>query len=295
MVQESNRNHTREKNTLLIAWGIALLALLIALFIVDTFRPVTVSFIDVGQGDSCLIQAGKGGNVLIDGGDKSTGDILVSYFESRNVNKLDAVFLSHFHEDHVTGILELLDQNFPIDCFYISKHQSYTALEDDLVSRAKERGIPIFRLCNDDEITLGKATYHVIGLEPYRTENDINNMSMVLRMSYGASSVLFTGDLETKAARSLLAKSELEIKSTILKVPHHGGISSFSAELLSACKPEYAVICVGENYYGNPSNEVLTALSERNIPVYRTDRDGAIVFTLWKKGIRNLSYTPKRR
>ena len=295
MDQVVKKNNPRENVPLLITWVLALVTLLVSLFLFSIFRPVTISFIDVGQGDSCLIQAGKNGNVLIDGGDEGNGKSLIAYFNNQNVSKLNAVFVSHFHNDHVTGILELLDLNFPIECLYISKHQSNTEIEDELLSKAKTKNIPVFRLQEKDEITLGKARYLVISQEPYENEDKINNMSMVLHISYGKTSALLTGDLESDAASRLATNPQKNIKANILKVPHHGGISSVSEELISHCDPDYAIISVGENNYGNPSPKMLSCFSKRSIPVYRTDRDGTIVVTLGKNHIKNILLGKIRR
>ncbi len=289
MFRASTRSQFQERHILFIAWGVALLTLFLALILFSIFRPVTVSFLDVGHGDSCLIQAGDDGNVLIDGGDEGQGESILSFLKIQNVSKLNAVFISHFHEDHVNGILELLDLNFPIDRFYASDYPSQTSLEDKLLSKAKEKGIPVFRLRAGEEIKLGKACYQVIYQEPLETEEDLNNMSMVLKMTYGSSSILFTGDLEKDAAKRLIAQSGTEIKADILKIPHHGGVSSLSEEMVSLCNPNYAVVSVGESAYGNPSSKVLSCFAKREIPVYRTDRDGTIIITLGKNRIKNIT------
>ncbi len=289
MFRASTRNQFQERRILFIAWSVALLSLFVSLFLFSIFRPVRVSFLDVGHGDSCLIQAGDNGNVLIDGGDEGQGKSILSFLKNQNVFKLNAVFVSHFHEDHVNGILELLDLNFPIERFYASNHPSHTPLEEKLLSKAKEKGIPVFRLCAGEEIKLGKAYYRVIYQEPFEAEEDLNNMSMVLKMSYGSSSVLFTGDLEKDAAKRLIAQSGTEMKANLLKIPHHGGVSSLSEELVSRCNPDYAIVSVGENFYGNPSSKVLSCFKKREIPVYRTDRDGTIMVTLGKTRIKNIT------
>ncbi len=290
-----NWGQSHERRFLLAAWMISLCILSISLVLFRVFQPVTVNFIDVGQGDSCLIRAGANGNVLIDGGDDGQGETLISYLESQNVNSLNAVFISHFHDDHVTGILELMDRNFPIDCFYVSAYPSQTQLEQEFISKATAKSIPVFRLHKNDKITLGKATYFVVNQNPYESEKKLNNMSMLLKVSYHNSSVLLTGDLESDAAKELFPKLQSDVKANILKVPHHGGISSVSEELISYCNPDYAVISVGKNFYGNPSKEMISALTKRNIPIFRTDYDGVISFTLGKNGVKNMSVGKKRR
>ncbi len=291
MNKDSRWHQNKEKQLLLAAWIVALVFLLIAWILFIWLRPVSVSFLDVGQGDACLIQAGKGGTVLIDSGDGDQGDVLLDYFSLQNISGLDAVILSHFHEDHVLGALGLLRNHFPIGCFYISEYESGTELEQELMQLASERNIPVFRLRKSEEISLGKARYRVIGQEEYRGKDNINNMSMVLRVEYGATAFLFTGDLERGAAKRLAAAEGEALKADVLKVPHHGGISSVQEDFIDACDPTWAIISVGaENSYGEPSGPMLSYLRKRDVGIWRTDRDGTVVMILGKNGIRNITY-----
>lgn len=263
----------------------------ISLFIYYSTPPIMIHFIDIGQGDSCFIQAGNGGSVLIDGGDVDSGESLESFFSIENVDVLDAVFISHFHEDHVLGIIELLENKFPISHIYFSEHPSQSEYEEKIVQLSRKNHIPITRLRANDTLTLGKVTYRVISQEPFDTEDNFNNMSMILRADYYGSSVLFTGDIENDGSNRLLDQSIDALDVDVLKIPHHGGASSANHALFKAASPEYSVISLGvDNPYGNPSPSALAYLLDVESKIYRTDRDGTISMTLGKKGIKNISY-----
>ncbi len=294
-MKAKNWDKEKENKVLLFTWIFVLAFLLLAFGIFLFYQPVTVSFIHVGQGDACLISAGYGGNVLIDGGDDGSGFILEDYFRVKNIAELDAVFLSHFHEDHVLGVLELMEDDFPIEKIYISQYQSRTELEEEILNLAKEKKIPVFRVQDDEEIRIGKADYRVISQEPYTQEDNLNDMSMILRVNYQETSVLFTGDVERSNADKVQREDGKPLKTDILKVPHHGGASSLSQEFLASCDPDWAVIPVGSNHYGMPSDAVLAELLAMDTGVFRTDRDGTVVMTLGKDGVRNISYTPQWR
>lgn len=292
MGDKTKLEKTLERKIILLVWVSVLVIFGISLLIFHITQPVTIHFIDIGQGDSCLIKAGDGGTVLIDGGDAGSGQSLKSFFSVQNVNKLDAVFVSHFHDDHVLGIIELLESNFPISHIYFSEHLSKSENEKKLLRLTKKNKIPITRLKEDDTLTLGKASYMVIYQEPYESEDSFNNMSMILRMDCWDSSILFTGDMEKSGAERLLSQNTKMLDVDVLKVPHHGGASSASLGLFQAASPEYSVISLAlNNPYGNPAPETLAYLLEVNSEIYRTDRDGTVSMTLGKKGIKNISYS----
>ncbi len=291
MSDKTDLEKVQERKIILLIWASVLVILGISLLIYHNTQPVTIHFIDIGQGDSCLIRAGDGGSVLIDGGDADSGESLKSFFSIQNIDKLDAVFISHFHDDHVLGIIELLESKFPISHIYFSEHPSKTENEKKVLGLSKKNKIPITRLKKGDTRTLGKATYRVIYQEPYESEDNFNNMSMVLRVDYLESSILFTGDIEKNGSERLLSQNANLLDVDVLKIPHHGGASSASLGLFQAASPEYSVISLAiDNPYGNPAPVTLAYLLEIDSKIYRTDRDGTVSMTLGKKGIKNISY-----
>ncbi len=286
----------RERRLLLLIIFSVLIFLILSLWLFHVLRPITVHFINIDQGDSCLIQAGTEGAVLIDGGDVGSGKTLETYFHIQNVKCLDAVFISHFHQDHVAGILELLEAKFPISQIYLSQHQSFTELEAELFQAAKTNHVPVTRIKESQEIIIGKVTYRVISQEPFESEDKLNNMSMILQVAYNGSSLLFTGDIEKDGSERLVSEHRKDLDVDVLKIPHHGGSSSASGSLITTTSPEYSVISLGvENQYGNPADITLAYLLKEGSKIYRTDRDGTITMTLGKNGIKNISYSNRWR
>jgi len=284
-----------ERRICLYAWIVALVMLTISLAVYVATKPVTVSFIDVGQGDACLVQAGKGGAVLIDGGDEGAGLTLSSYLAKQNVRALDAVILSHLHSDHYTGVKELIEDGFPIRMLYLSGIP-FPEEEEELFALTQKAGISICRLMADSKLTLGKATYHVLWPQEKAEYMQVNNQSLVLRMEYGENRILFTGDIEAAAQAELALYPERECRADVLKVPHHGGSTAVYRSFLERVHPRFAVIGVGmDNYHGHPHPKMLDALSQIGCQTLRTDLNGTVKLVLHKDKIARIETTDKWR
>ena len=234
---------------------------------------LSVHFIDVGQGDCIYINQGEY-NMLIDAGNNEDGEKLVSYLKSLNVNGFDYVIGTHPHEDHIGGMDDIIN-NFEIDNYYMPDKLSTTKTFEDVLDALDAKGLSYNVPKIDDEFKLGDATFKVI----YSGDdtNDINDSSIVLKMTYGDNTFLFTGDATSNVEEIILNK---DIKSDVLKVAHHGSSYSSTTEFLDKVNPKYAVISVGKNNsYNHPASITLQKLSNRDIKVYRTDLDGTIIFT----------------
>lgn len=234
---------------------------------------LSVHFIDVGQGDCIYINQGEY-NMLIDAGNNEDGEKLVSYLKSLNVNGFDYVIGTHPHEDHIGGMDDIIN-NFEIENYYMPDKLSTTKTFEDVLDALDAKGLSYNVPKIDDEFKLGDATFKVI----YSGDdtNDINDSSIVLKMTYGDNSFLFTGDATSNVEEIILNK---DIKSDVLKVAHHGSSYSSTTEFLDKVNPKYAVISVGtNNSYNHPASITLQKLSNRDITVYRTDLDGTIIFT----------------
>lgn len=234
---------------------------------------LSVHFIDVGQGDCIYINQGEY-NMLIDAGNNEDGEKLVSYLKSLNVNGFDYVIGTHPHEDHIGGMDDIIN-NFEIDNYYMPDKLSTTKTFEDVLDALDAKGLSYNVPKIDDEFKLGDATFKVI----YSGDdtNDINDSSIVLKMTYGDNSFLFTGDATSNVEEIILNK---DIKSDVLKVAHHGSSYSSTTEFLDKVDPKYAIISVGKNNsYNHPASITLQKLSNRDITVYRTDLDGTIIFT----------------
>lgn len=234
---------------------------------------LSVHFIDVGQGDCIYINQGEY-NMLIDAGNNEDGEKLVSYLKNLNVNGFDYVIGTHPHEDHIGGMDDIIN-NFEIDNYYMPDKLSTTKTFEDVLDALDNKGLSYTVPNIDDEFKLGDATFKVI----YSGDdtNDINDSSIVLKMTYGDNTFLFTGDATSNVEEIILNK---DIKSDVLKVAHHGSSYSSTTEFLDKVDPKYAIISVGKNNsYNHPASITLQKLSNRDITVYRTDLDGTIIFT----------------
>lgn len=232
----------------------------------------SVSFIDVGQADSVLIRNGNY-NMLIDAGNNEDGEKLVNYFKSLGIEEFTYVFATHPHEDHIGGMDDIIN-NFKIDNYYMSNKLSTTKTFTDVLDALDGRNLKYTVPNKGDTLKLGNANIKVI--YPGDDKSNINDSSIVLKMTYGKNSFLLTGDATSNVERKIYNE---DIKSDVLKVAHHGSSYSSTDVFLDRVKPYYAVISVGKNnIYNHPSNNTLEKLNKRNIKVYRTDLDGTIVF-----------------
>ncbi len=216
-------------------------------------EPLTVSFIDVGQGDSIFIWS-ENASILIDTGPEGNANHIVNYIEQFGIEKLDYLIITHNHDDH-NGSLNELEKMIQIDNKIIPDET--TTLNQ-------------MTLTLDKDLTL---TF----LGPiYQSDNE-NNMSLVTLLKYQDTSFLLMGDAESDEELSLL-RTYPNLTADVLKVGHHGSSSSTTPELLNQVQPKYAVISVGEgNDYGHPNKRTLENL--QNITTYRTDQDGTIAAT----------------
>lgn len=232
----------------------------------------SVSFIDVGQADSVLIRNGNY-NMLIDAGNNEDGEKLVNYFKSLGIEVFTYVFATHPHEDHIGGMDDIIN-NFKIDNYYMSNKLSTTKTFMDVLDALDGRNLKYTVPNKGDTLKLGDANIKVI--YPGDDKSNINDSSIVLKITYGKNSFLLTGDATSNVERKIYNE---DIKSDVLKVAHHGSSYSSTDVFLDRVKPYYAVISVGKNnIYNHPSNKTLEKLNKRNIKVYRTDLDGTIVF-----------------
>ena len=250
------------------------------------FRGIDVYFLDVGQGDAIFIDGFATKNILIDAGRKGfgtqTGRYIISPFLlEKGIKKIDYILLSHQDADHVGGVKYLL-QNFQVDSLLISYNDSKSTSYIDALSAAGELGIPVRKVKMGDTIRLGSFSnlqvYNPPGSYAYSVLQSSNNLSIVMKFTYGYSTFLFPGDIDFKAEK-FLAESGFQINSEILKVPHHGSATSSSEIFLNRVSPKESVISVGmNNPYNHPSENVLTRYRSLGINYYRTDFEGALLF-----------------
>ena len=247
----------------------------------DTAAPVsgeglTVSFIDVGQADCALLECG-GEFMLIDGGNRDDGQLVVSYLEQQGVETLSAVVCTHAHEDHVGGLPSVLAV-YPTQAVYAPTRTYASKVFDDFVYYTDQQGLEITIPAPGDTWTLGQACVTVLG--PVKSYAETNDTSIVLRVSYGETDFLFTGDMETTAENDMLDYwgGRISWKADVLKVGHHGSNTSTGYRFLNEVAPDYAVISVGkDNSYGHPHEEPLSRLNQAGVTIFRTDELGTVI------------------
>ena len=245
--------------------------------IIPSSQKLKVNYINVGQGDSILIQTPTGKNILIDGGKTDQTTTVENYLKSAGVTTLDYVIATHADSDHI-GSLDSVIKDFNIGKVYMPNVTNSTYTFADLLAAMQLKGLTFNRAKAGGTLDLGTglAADFVGPVKDSYTEG--NNYSAVLHLKYGSTSFLFTGDAETESESDMIA-SGVDLTSTVLKVGHHGSSSSTSEAFLNAVNPKYAVISVGPNSYGHPTEEVLNRLSQHGISVLRTDVSGTIVAT----------------
>lgn len=236
-------------------------------------EKLQIWFLDVGQADSILIQNGDA-NMLIDAGNNEDGKKLVSYFQSLGIESFQYVIGTHAHEDHIGGMDDIID-NFNIDTFYMPNAITTTATFESVLDSLEAKNIAFQTPSIDSIFKLGNATIDVLYVGT--DDSDLNNTSIVLKLTYGNTSVLFMGDAE-KEVETIIEKKD--ISADVLKVGHHGSNTSSSKTFLEKVNPSYAIISVGTgNSYGHPSNTTIQNLENQNIQIYRTDENGTIIMT----------------
>lgn len=237
-----------------------------------------VHFLDVGQADCILIQAPTGENILIDAGNNDDADTIVSYLNTQGVKKVDILVGTHPHEDHI-GSLDTVINTFDIGQVYMPKVTHATKTFEDVLIAIKNKGLKITPATGGANIDFSPNTKVEIIAPNSAKYESINNYSAVIKLTYGKTSFLFTGDAEDISENEMLAQ-KYDLKAGILKVGHHGSSSSTTQSFINSVSPQYAVISVGKgNDYGHPHKEVLNRLSEGDIQVLRTDESGTIIFT----------------
>jgi len=235
-------------------------------------HDMRVHFIDVGQGDSILIESPNGKTMLVDGGVKGAGQQVVSYLKELGVSKLDMVVATHPDADHIGGLIPVLN-SIPIEQFYDSGKVHTSQTFEEMLMLIDEKNIPYYVPKKGDLIEFDKdVTVKVLNANEHATDN--NDASIVLKVVYGHVSFLLTGDAGIALEKEMMQN---DVTTTVLKAGHHGSNTSSSEDFIRAVKPEVTILSYGEdNKYGHPHTEVVDRLQAIGSKIYATADLGTI-------------------
>ena len=244
-----------------------------------TGEELLVHFLDVGQADCILIEY-QDSHLLIDGGNKEDGQLVVSYLQQHGIEELDAVICTHAHEDHVGGLPSVLAV-YPTNGIYAPTRTYSSKVFDSFLYYADQQRQEVQIPSPNHTITLGDQGEVVLTvLGPVKSYAETNDTSIVVKMVYGENSFLFTGDMEMAAENDMLDYwgNQVDWNVDVLKVGHHGSDTSTGYRFLNAVMPTYGVISVGEgNTYGHPNEEPLSRMKQAGVVLLRTDKLGHII------------------
>lgn len=243
---------------------------------------IEVHVLDVGQGLSVLLTCGEK-SMLYDGGGRSTSSFVVSYLKNQGIEKLDYVIVSHYDADHLAGVIGALNV-FGTETLIAPDYQADTKLFSSFQQMVQEKGISVTTPVPGDVYPFGAGEFQILAPSETSCESE-NDYSIVLRVSLGESSLLLTGDA-TKNSETELLEQDIGLQADVLIVGHHGSATSTSRQFLEAVAPSYAIISCGrDNDYGHPAKQVTELLKEKEIPLYRTDLQETILFTMTGQSI----------
>ena len=247
-------------------------------------KDLKIYFIDVGQGDSCLIITPNNKKILIDGGEGEL-EVLLSYLLDRRINTIDYIMISHFDSDHCNGLIEVL-KNIKVKNILISKQAYFSDEYKNIAKIVNSKKVKVSFIKQGDKLNIDKNIKIDIFYPPENLKyDDLNNNSIVAKLTYNKFSALFTGDIEKSEEDLVVKYKNKELESDILKIAHHGSKTSSTKEFLEAVKPKIALIGVGENNnFGHPNKGVLQRLGDMNCKIYRTDKMGEIEIRVNKEG-----------
>lgn len=248
-----------------------------------------IHFLDVGQADAAVILC-DGEVLMIDGGNADDSSFVYSYLKNTlGINHIDTMIATHPHEDHIGGLSGALNA-CSVDTLYSPVTEYDSKVFSSLLKYAEKQGLSLTGPTVGDTFSVGSAT--VTFLAPVHNYDEPNDMSLVVRIQYGDTSFLFTGDAEWDSEHDMISNGA-KLSSTLLKVGHHGSASSTSYVFLREIMPQYAVISVGaNNSYGHPTDDALSRLRDADVELFRTDMQGTIICT---SDGNSLSFTTEKQ
>jgi competence protein ComEC len=240
---------------------------------------IQVSFIDVGQGDSALLQNSEGYNILIDGGKVSAGPTVLAYLRNNGIYVLDAIIASHADSDHIGGLISVLNAtDITINSVLYNGYPGESQTWDNFVTAVTNEGLSLTAAQFPGELHWGITTAYILNPIAGMADPETNAASLVLLFDHYDVEYLFTGDIDSMVESEIIARGTL-MPADILKVTHHGSNYGTSDEFLNAVQPQDSIISVGQNPYGHPGEETLARLLASGTNIWRTDINGTIIVT----------------
>lgn len=290
--KEENKGEKRSRkrrgflSVLLVSIGMTIL-----LFTIQVKDKITITMLDVGQGDGLVIRGPEGKTYFMDGGSsdvKKVGEYRIEpYLLSQGIGSLDYVFVSHGDQDHISGIREMVQRQktgVTIKRLILPTQTVWDDALKELAELAAEEGIPVFTMEKGQCLTEGKLSLTCIQPGKGEMEETGNSASLVLALRYGDFDMLFTGDVEGEGEKRLVGHLQGEYSECVwdvLKTARHGSGNSTTEEFLKTAAPQYAFISAGENNsYGHPHKETLERLKDAGAIIYSTQEEGAVTIVV---------------
>jgi competence protein ComEC len=240
---------------------------------------ITIAFLDVGQGDATLIRDGNGFDVLVDGGRKAAGDFLLDYMKDVGVDDLEVVLATHADSDHIGGLIAVIESNdIQVENVYYNGYPGSTQTWMEFSNAVSSSGLSLLEAQYPNAYSWGSIAVQVLNPTSGMIDPDQNDASVVLLLDYAQTTVLLPADIDMGIEDQLSSRAAT-LQADILKVAHHGSNLSTSQTFLQEVVPEEAIISVGLNSYGHPTEETISRLMGIGARVWRTDVIGTILVT----------------
>ncbi len=237
---------------------------------------MTVHFLDVGQGLSILAQSDDQ-TLIYDGGDSDKSSFVVAYLKEQGVTDIDYLISSHYDSDHVNGLIGCLNA-FDVENVICSDYVHDSNTYQSFINTAQSKGLELQHPAVGTAFTFGTGSFETLAPSEI-DQNDSNGNSVVIKLTNGNNSFIFTGDAES-SSESAMCASGINLDCDVLVPGHHGSATATSWEFLEKTVPEYAVIsCGADNQYGHPDKDTMEKLQSMDIQVFRTDKQGTITVT----------------
>ncbi|MDX5606701.1 MBL fold metallo-hydrolase [Clostridioides difficile] len=242
----------------------------------DKKSLLSIHMIDVGQGDSILVQTPTNKNILIDGGDEDSENIIISYLRQKRIKTIDIIIATHPDSDHI-GSLDNVIKKFNVNSIYMPEQSTDSEAYQNLINSCTDKNLSIQHLYKNDVLNIDN-NINIYVLSPSYIQEESNLNSIVFKLTFNDNSFLFMGDAEEENEKDILHSFKLN-NINFIKIGHHGSNSSSSLEFIKKISPDIAAISCGyKNQYGHPHRKVIDNLKQNHVSIYRTDRIGDIVF-----------------